>query len=73
VTFTVRQGTKFPTFAVPLVVSLRDATGKQELHTLHLNGEATQVIPKVVGGIGAPTTVTLDPNVELLAKLTLVK
>lgn len=72
VTFTVRQGQKFGRFAVPLVVAFRDAAGKQELHTLHLTGEEVQVIPQSISGIGVPTSIVLDPNVALLAKLTLV-
>jgi len=72
VTFTVRQGAPFGPFAVPLVVAFRDAAGKEELHTLHINGDQTQVIPQPISLIGAPTTIVLDPGVELLAKLTLV-
>lgn len=69
---TVRQGLRFGPFKVPLVVAFRDAAGKQELHTLHLTGEELQIISQPLSGIGVPTSVVLDPNVELLAKLTLL-
>lgn len=72
-TFTVTQAEKFGRYAVPLVIALRDAAGKVETRTLHLNGEPTQVIPLAVATIGPPVNLVLDPNVELLAKLTITR
>ena len=70
-TFTVQQGDKFPPYGVALVVALRDATGNEERHTLHLDPTSAQSIQVPVFRIGAPTLVVLDPDVQLLAKLTL--
>ena len=70
VTFTIHQGDKFPPFAVPLMVAVRDANGKEERHTIHLETVADQVIIQPLGTIGTPEMVVLDPDVELLAKLT---
>jgi aminopeptidase N len=69
--FTVVQGEKFPPFAVALVLALRDADGKEERHTLHLDATQLQTVPVSIAGIGAPTAVVLDPDVQLLARLTL--
>ncbi|MEP6779178.1 MAG: M1 family metallopeptidase [Gemmatimonadaceae bacterium] len=71
VTFTVHQGDKFPPFGVPVVVSFRDASGKEERHTIHLETTSDQTIVQPLGTISAPTTIVLDPDVELLARLTL--
>ena len=73
VTFTVHQGQALAPFAVPLVVLLRDAAGKEELHTLHVQPQTDQTFEQPLSFIDNPTIVVLDPKVELLAKLTVSK
>lgn len=73
VSFTVTQSGKFGMFAVPLVVELVDAKGDREQHTLHLEGTARQTFNQPLSIITAPTSVVLDPKVELLARLTVQK
>lgn len=69
VSFTVTQTGKFGLFAVPLVVELVDAKGQREQHTLHLEGSATQTFTQPLSILTVPTSVVLDPKVELLARL----
>lgn len=73
VTFSVHQGTTFAPFAVPLVVALRDSTGMEELHTLHVQAIADQTFEQPLAVLSAVASVVLDPRVELLARLTLGK
>lgn len=73
VTFSVHQGTTFAPFAVPLVVALRDSTGMEELHTLHVQALADQSFEQPLVTLSAVASVVLDPRVELLARLTLGK
>ena len=65
----VRQGDKFPPFGVPVVLVFRDASGKEERHTIHLDTVQEQTIIQPLGRISAPTIVIGDPDVELLARL----
>lgn len=69
VVFNIHQGGKSGLFAVPLVVELRDAEGKSELHTLHLQAEADQSFERPLKLLAAPSVMILDPRVELLARL----
>lgn len=69
VTFTVMQSGKFGNFEVPLVYDLVDATGKRERHTLHVQNVATQSFTQPLISLTAPTLLVLDPDVELLARL----
>lgn len=73
ITFAVHQGQALPPFTVPLVVLLRDAAGKEERHTLHLQPQTDQTFEQPLSIIDAPTVVVLDPKVELLAKLRVSK
>ena len=73
VTFTVHQSQALPPFAVPLVVLLRDASGKGEFHTLHVQPQTDQTFEQPLGVVDNPTVAVLDPKVELLARLTVSK
>ena len=73
VTFTVHQSQALAPFSVPLVVLLRDAAGKEEQHTLHVQPETDQTFEQPLSLIDTPTIVVLDPNVALLARLALHK
>ena len=73
VTFTVHQSQALPPFAVPLVVLLRDASGKEEFHTLHVQPHTDQTFEQPLGVVDNPTVAVLDPKIELLARLTVSK
>ena len=73
VTFTVHQSQALAPFTVPLVVLLRDAAGKEELHTLHVQPQTDQTFEQPLSLVDNPTIVVLDPNVELLARLAVSK
>jgi aminopeptidase N len=68
--FTVTQGRAFEPFAVPVVVALRDKAGKEQRHTLHLQAQTEQTFEFPLIAVEQPTVVVLDPDVKLLAKLT---
>lgn len=71
VSFVVNQSSKYGLFAVPLVVELVDANGQRERHTLHVQAEeGSQTFNQPLSLVTAPTSVVLDPSVELLARLT---
>jgi aminopeptidase N len=70
-TFTVTQDDTRAPFAVPLVVAIRDATGQEERHTVHVTAAHEQRVVLALSSIAGPTTVLLDPDVQLLARLSL--
>lgn len=70
VSFVVNQSEKYGLFAVPLVIELVDASGQRERHTLHVQAEASQAFNQPLSVVTTPTSVVLDPSVELLARLT---
>ena len=73
VTLTVHQGQTLAPFGVPLMVLLRDAMGREERHTLHVQPQTDQTFEQPLSQVDNPTIVVLDPKVELLAKLTVSK
>lgn len=69
VNFRVTQPGGSAPYAVPLTVALRDAAGVVERHTLHVDALGDQQLSAIIGRIGAPVSIELDPDVELLARL----
>ncbi|MDQ6613041.1 MAG: M1 family metallopeptidase, partial [Gemmatimonadota bacterium] len=69
VTFTVHQGGRFPPFGVPMLVAVRDASGKEERHTIHLDNVTDQIIVQPLGTVGTPAAIIFDPDVQLLARI----
>ncbi len=64
----VTQGTRFPPFAMPLTLVVRDASGRESIVRVELTATASQQIRVAVQGIGTPSTIEVDPDVRLLGR-----
>ncbi|MBC8086783.1 MAG: M1 family metallopeptidase [Phycisphaerae bacterium] len=72
-TVTVDQTQKSAPYAATFIVDFRAADGKTERRYLHLTGDRSQVIPLPLDRGFVPVSIVLDPDVELLAKMTVVR
>lgn len=66
---TVSQGRRFPPFALPLVLVVRDASGREAIVRTNIAAELQQEIVVPVRGIGAAVALDIDPDVLLLGRV----
>ena len=69
----VAQGTKFPPFAVPLTLEVRDRDGKRRTVRIVLDGKAQQLVVVPRTGVRDVVELVADPRVELLGTVTLMQ
>lgn len=69
----VTQGTRFPPFAVPLTLVVRDAGGREAIVRVDLAASGMQQVRVSVPGIGTPASVVVDPDVLLLARVAVAR
>ncbi len=67
----VTQGTRFPPFAVPLTLVLRDASGRESIARVDVAAVASQQLRVTVQGTGVPAELVVDPDVLLLGRVVL--
>ena len=65
----VTQGTRCPPFALPLTLVVRDANGREALVRVDLAASPTQQLRVPVSGVGAPSTLVVDPDALLLGRV----
>ncbi|HSQ32323.1 MAG TPA: M1 family aminopeptidase [Gemmatimonadaceae bacterium] len=72
-TITVDQGGPFGAFRVPLTIAATDSTGAEHRATIALSAVPDAVAQLRIPLQSAPTAIVLDPDVELLARLRVVR
>jgi hypothetical protein len=69
----IAQGTKFPPFAVPLAVEVRDRDGKRRTVSVKLDAKVQQLVVVPIKGARDVIELVADPRVELLGTVTLMQ
>lgn len=70
---TVDQSDRFGFYRAPLTVELRDGAGQSQRATIQLDASARTAVSIPVSLRAAPTALVADPDVDLLAKITVVE
>ena len=69
----VTQSVRFAPYALPLTLAIRDAQGHESLVRVDVKALASQIIRVPVNGVDEVASVMADPNVDALARVTLLR
>jgi aminopeptidase N len=73
VVITARQGSRFGLYQFPLTVAAVDSSGEQHRATITMSADGSPPQPARIPLAAPPASVVLDPDVDLLASLSLGK